>query len=119
MSHPIVVSIGYLNQQSPLQCYLVSIRRIRMDIDLFYQKLASVMRPRTYYRSHIMHVSIPQKLDGAAAQKILQAAEVTLSEAMALIREQLALPDAARRVGENNLDNTYDVFDRTIGEFKG
>lgn len=89
-----------------------------MDIELFYQKLASVMRPRTYYRSHIMHVSIPQDLDGSVAQEILQSAGIIPSEAMTLIREQLALPDAARRVGKNNLDDTYDVFDRTIGEFK-
>ncbi len=86
-----------------------------MDIDLFYQQLTSVMRPRTYYRSHTMYVSIPQKLEGAVAQKILQAAGITPSEAVDLIREQLALPDETRRVGENNLDDTYDVWDRPIG----
>lgn len=86
-----------------------------MNIDQFYRQLASVIQPTTFYRSHTMHVSIPQNLDGESAQKILQSAGITPGEAMALINEQLTLTDAERRVGINNLNNTYNVYDRPIG----
>ena len=87
-----------------------------MDIDLFYEKLAAVLHASRFFRSSIMHVSIPQDLD--RARGTLKAAGISQSEATRIIQEQLGLPDTSSRVSENNLEFQYIIYDRPVANLK-